>query len=202
MSNILYASNIKKVWNDFQERFDRSNLTRIYHLWKAIATLRQGIVSSTSYNSKIKDMLDELAHFPSYDYEESRPSVEHLKSQCLLRPVVTVNESYAIVTQEESQRFLGVVDTQETTSILVGRGQDFRPKKPGLICEHCGYKGHLKENCFNIIRYPDDFKNKRKNQPGGEKAYANNVNKASEEGKTTIIQVHEAGQLFTEEQYK
>nr|XP_016473022.1 PREDICTED: uncharacterized protein LOC107794980 [Nicotiana tabacum] len=43
MQSIVYTSNAKKVWSDFQERFDRSNLTKIYHLWSAIATLRQGI---------------------------------------------------------------------------------------------------------------------------------------------------------------
>ncbi|XP_070022145.1 uncharacterized protein [Nicotiana sylvestris] len=48
MLSIVYASNAKKVWADFQERFDRSNLTRIYHLRIAIVTLRQGTDSVTS----------------------------------------------------------------------------------------------------------------------------------------------------------
>ncbi|XP_070050324.1 uncharacterized protein [Nicotiana tomentosiformis] len=125
MPGIVYASDARKVWNDFQERFDRSNLTRIYHLWYEIATMRQGTDSVTSYYTKIKDLWDELdimAPLSCCDCEESRPSVEHLKSQRMLhflmglnesfgnmrsnilarRPVVTINEAYAIVTQEES----------------------------------------------------------------------------------------------------
>jgi len=75
--------------------------------------------------------------------------------------------------------------------MLAGRGRDFRAKRPGLICEHCGYKGHLKENCFKIIGYLADFKSKMKSQPVGGKAYANNVNMNvnSEERKPTTVQV-------------
>ena len=46
----------KKVWEDFEERFDRSDLTRIYHLWSEIATLKQGTDSVNSYYSKLKDL--------------------------------------------------------------------------------------------------------------------------------------------------
>ncbi|XP_075095373.1 uncharacterized protein LOC142173657 [Nicotiana tabacum] len=87
----------KKVWADFQERFDRSNLTRIYHLWTAIETLRQGTNLVTSYYSKMKDLWDELdviALLASCDCEESRPSVELLKNIRLLQFLVGLNESY------------------------------------------------------------------------------------------------------------
>ncbi|XP_070034466.1 uncharacterized protein [Nicotiana tomentosiformis] len=171
----------------------------------------------------LRDELDVLVPLSSCDCEESRPSVEHLRSQRLLqflmrlyesysnirsyvlakRLVVTVNEVYAIVTQEESQRSLGVVDThREPLAMLAGRGQDFKGKRPGIICEHCGYKGHLKKNCFKIIGYPADFKSKRKNQIGGGKVYTNNVNANNEEGKAVTVQVQGTGQFFIEEQYK
>ncbi|XP_019229940.1 PREDICTED: uncharacterized protein LOC109210914 [Nicotiana attenuata] len=191
MPSIMFASDAKKIWSDFQERFDRSNLTRIYHLWTEIVTVRQNIDSVTTYFLKMKDFWDELdilAPLSSCDCEEARPSIEHLKSQCLLqflmglnesysnirsnilarRPVVTVNEAYAIVTQEESQRTLGVVDNKEPLNLLAGKAQMVRPKTPGLVCEHCGYKGHLKENYYKIVGYPADFKSKKRSgQQGG-----------------------------------
>lgn len=184
--SIMFASDAKKIWSDFQERFDRSNLTRIYHLWTEIATMRQGTDSVTTYLSKMKDFWDELnilaPLMSNCDCEEARPSIEHLKSQRLLqflmgmnesysnirsnilvrRPVVTVNEAYAIVTQKESQRTLGVVDNKEPLNLLAGKAQMVRPKTPGLVCEHCRYKGHLKENCYKIFGYPADFKSKKK----------------------------------------
>ncbi|XP_070002393.1 uncharacterized protein [Nicotiana sylvestris] len=119
--SIVYASNARKVWADFQERYDRPNLSRIYHLLTAIATLSQGTDSVTIYYSKMKDLWDELdviAPLASCDCEESRPSIELLINIRLLqfliglnesygnirsnvlakRHVITVNEAYAIVT--------------------------------------------------------------------------------------------------------
>ncbi|OIS96342.1 hypothetical protein A4A49_58543, partial [Nicotiana attenuata] len=195
-----YRGELIAQWK--KEKFDRCSLTRIYHLWSEIASLKQGIDSVTTYYTKMSDIwseLDVLVPLPSCDCEESRPSVEHLRNQRLLtflmglnesynnvrsnvllkRPVVTVNEAYAIVTQEESQRTLG-------------------PKKFGLICEHCGYKGHLKENCYKIVGYPADFKSKKKPQPGGNRSFANAVRTEETGGTSTQPQGH----FLTEEQYK
>ncbi|XP_070009522.1 uncharacterized protein [Nicotiana sylvestris] len=158
----------------------------------------------------MKDFLDELnilaPLISNCDCEEARPSIEHLKSQRLLqflmglnesysnirsnilvsRPVVTVNEAYAIVTQKESQRTLGVVDNKEPLNLLAGKAQMVRPKTPGLVCEHCRYKGHLKENCYKIFGYPADFKSKKKSG-----FYANN----------TLGERQVRGNFFTEEEY-
>ncbi|XP_009776502.2 uncharacterized protein [Nicotiana sylvestris] len=218
----MYAASARKVWDEFKERFDKDNLTRIYQFWAEIATLRQGTDSVTSYFSKMKalwDELDILAPLPSCDCKESRPYVDHLVRQRLLqflmglnesysqirsnilqrRPVFTINQAYSATVQEESQRALGVVETnKDPLTMLAGRGQMFKEKKPGMICEHCGYKGHLKENCFKIIGYPADFKSKKKGQPGGYKPYANNVNAEGE----TDVKVQIPGSFMTEEHYK
>ncbi|XP_019238180.1 PREDICTED: uncharacterized protein LOC109218282 [Nicotiana attenuata] len=142
MPSIVYASNAKKIWADFQERFDRSNPTRIYHLWTAIATLRQGTDLVTSYYSKMKDLLDELD---------------------------------AIAPMASS-----------------------RVKRPGLICDYCGYKGHLKEICYKIVGYPSDFKSKKKGQNSGSRTYVNNA--TSEEKQVPMLPTQ--GNFFTEDQYK
>nr|XP_009765493.1 PREDICTED: uncharacterized protein LOC104217010 [Nicotiana sylvestris] len=201
MPSIVYASNAKKVWADFQERFDRSNLTRIYHLWTTIATLRQGTDSVTSYYLKMKDLWDELdiiAPLTSCDCEESRPLVELLKNIHLLqflielnesygnirsnvlakKPVITVNEAYDIVTQEESQRTLEVTDTLNDPLTM--------------------FAVHLKENCYKIVGYPPDFKSKKKGQNSGGKTYVNSA--TSEEKQVPMLPTQ--GNFFTKEQYK
>ncbi|XP_070013857.1 uncharacterized protein [Nicotiana sylvestris] len=177
----------------------------------------------------MKDLWDELnvlAPISSCDCEESRPFVDYLRNIRLLqflmglnesysnirsnvlakRSVVTVNEAYAIVSQEESQRTLGVTDThRDPLTMLAGKGQDFRPRKPGLICDYCGYKGHQKENCFKVIGYRPDFKSKRKNQTTATrgKAYANNAsaNAVAVKEDKTLPKMQAPGQFFTEEQY-
>ncbi|XP_070019557.1 uncharacterized protein [Nicotiana sylvestris] len=221
MPGIVFASNSKKVWSDFKEKFDRCILTRIYHMWTEIAILKQGTDSVTTYYSRMSDLwneLDVLAPKSSFDCEESKLSLEILEQIRLLqflmglresysnvrsnvltrRPVVSVNEAYTIVTQEESHRSLGVVETnRDPLTMMAGKTQGFKPKKFGLVCEHCGYKGHLKENCYKIIGYPADFKRKKKFLSGGPKTYAN---AASTEELRTIMKKFQ-GHVLIEDQY-
>ncbi|XP_070033006.1 uncharacterized protein [Nicotiana tomentosiformis] len=94
MPGIIYASDARKAWNDFQQRFDHSNLTKIYYLWSEIAMTRHGIDPVTIYYTKMKDLWDELdvlAPISCCDCEESRPSVEHLKSQRVLQFLMGLN---------------------------------------------------------------------------------------------------------------
>lgn len=58
-------------------------------------------------------------------------SYSNVRSNILARrPVVIVNEAYAIVTQEESQRTLGIVETnKDPLTMLAGKGQFFKQKK-------------------------------------------------------------------------
>ncbi|XP_004240253.2 uncharacterized protein [Solanum lycopersicum] len=145
------------------------NLTRIYHLWSEIATLKQGTEFVTSYYSKLKDLwteLDVMIPSPGCNCEDSTIYVRHLRSQRLLqflmglnesfssirsnilsrKPTVTVNEAYAVAAQEENIRALGVSDkTRDPLTLLAGKSQTYnpRPKKfvpPRTICDHCGFK--------------------------------------------------------------
>ncbi|KAH0709809.1 hypothetical protein KY290_011213 [Solanum tuberosum] len=54
-------------------------------------------------------------------------------------------------------------------------GGNYKARKSLLVCEHCGCKGHSKEQCYKIVGYPIDFKSKRKSN-----MYANQAT-ASEE---------------------
>ncbi|XP_019258055.1 PREDICTED: uncharacterized protein LOC109236337 [Nicotiana attenuata] len=183
---------------------------------------KKGTDSVTSYYTKMSDLwseLDVLVPTSTCDCEESRPSLEHLAQQRLLqfltglnetysnvrsnlllrRHVVTVNEAYAIVTQEESQRSLGFVDTnRDPLTMMAGRDQILKPNKFGLICDHCGFKGHLKENCYEIIGYLADFKSKKKFQGEGARPYVNAASTEAGEGSGNPFQGH----VLTEEQYK
>jgi len=188
ITTIVYASNAKRVWDDFKERFDKSNLTRVYQLWAEVSSLKQGTDSVTVYYSKLRDLWDELdvlVPSPLCSCDEARPYIDHLSQQRLLMflmglnesyshvrsdillksTVPTVNQAYATVIQEESQRLLGVVDiNKEPLTMLVNRRQGFKGKRPlfDTVCEHCGYKNHLNKDCYRIICYPTDFKSKRK----------------------------------------
>ncbi|WMV57826.1 hypothetical protein MTR67_051211, partial [Solanum verrucosum] len=152
LTTIIYASNAKHVWDDFKERFDKSNLTRVY-LWEEVSSLKQETDLVTTYYSKLRDLCDELnvlISAPLCNCDEAKPYVEHLsqqrlliflmglnesyshvKSDILLKVVVpTVNQAYANVIQEENQRLLGVMDVKkEPLTMMVNMRQDFKSKR-------------------------------------------------------------------------
>ncbi|KAG5617557.1 hypothetical protein H5410_017381, partial [Solanum commersonii] len=56
-------------------------------------------------------------------------------------------------------------------TLLAGKTQRFRskPKKfvpPRTICDHCGFKGHFKGDCYRLVGYPPDFQSKRRGPDG------------------------------------
>ncbi|XP_075076395.1 uncharacterized protein LOC142163043 [Nicotiana tabacum] len=182
----------------------------------------QGTNSVTSYYTKMKDLWDEidlLVPAPGCDCEETRPFIEKFKnlhllqflvgvnesysqvrSQILLKmPVLTVNQAYALVIQEESQRELSVLEVNMgPLAMMAEQNQRYKGKKIGIVCEYCGYKGHLKENYYKIIGYPPDFKSKKKQQGQGNRTYANMMTEET----TSSSQGQQMGQLFNEDQYK
>lgn len=108
-------------------------------------------------------------------------SYSQIRSSILARyPIVTVNEAQAVVSQEESQRTLGVVDAKEAVTLQAEKSQTYKPsprKEPGassglqrfdLFCEYCGYRNHKKDNCYRLIGYPPGFQShKRDNSNDG-----------------------------------
>ncbi|XP_075075958.1 uncharacterized protein LOC142162854 [Nicotiana tabacum] len=101
--SIIYASNASNVWGEFKERFDKSNLTQTFRLWKMIGSLTQGTDSVTVYYSKMKDLWDEmdlLVVGSGCDCEETRPFIEQFRNLKLLQFLVGLNESYDHVTSQ------------------------------------------------------------------------------------------------------
>lgn len=95
----------------------------------------------------------------------------HVRSDILLKTETpSVNQAYFIVVQEESQHVLGVVESnKEPLTLLAGRGQHYKGKKPllAIACEICGFKNHLTADCYRLVGYPSDFKSKRKPAQSG-----------------------------------
>lgn len=114
----------------------------------------------------------------------------------------TLNQAYALISQDESQQPMGnlsVTEKLDPLSMQAGRGQHYRGRKQFLQYQHCKMNGHTKENCFKIIGYLDDFKVKRGYQPRGGLMTFNNV-----EGPLTTRNLQSKGgdYFFTESQYQ
>uniref|UniRef100_A0A3Q7J4P8 CCHC-type domain-containing protein n=1 Tax=Solanum lycopersicum TaxID=4081 RepID=A0A3Q7J4P8_SOLLC len=63
-----------------------------------------------------------------------------------------------------------------------------------LQCEHCGCRGHTKDQCYKIVGYPADFKAKRKPLKSG---VGNTTQSAG-----VINANSQSGAFFTPDQYK
>ncbi|XP_075106767.1 uncharacterized protein LOC142179790 [Nicotiana tabacum] len=227
LSGIMYASDAHLVWEDLRERFDKVNRVRIFQLHREIATISQGTDSVSAYFTKLKELwaeYDAMVPIPN-----SKEYVEHLQQQRLMqflsglnetydqarRQILmktiepTLNQAYALIIEDESQNSnLTVGNKGDPIAIQVGKGQPtmqinrYKGKKPFVKCEYCNKSGHSKENCYKLVGYPNDFKNR--------KTYAANIttgvfgnDKPTQEceGKGSNDAL-KAGPYFTEDQYR
>ncbi|XP_075095171.1 uncharacterized protein LOC142173476 [Nicotiana tabacum] len=123
-------------------------------------------------------------------------SYSQARSQILMmKPLPTVNQAYAMLMGDESQRVVaasvGVLgpppivnaNTYDSTTLYSAKSNSnpkFR-KNYNVQCEFCKMKGHSEENYYKIIGYPYDYKFKKKGR-----ARAHNVKLL----KTTRYKVH------------
>ncbi|KAL3360031.1 hypothetical protein AABB24_016506 [Solanum stoloniferum] len=80
-------------------------------------------------------------------------------------------------------------------------GGSYKARKSLLVCEHCGCKGHSREQCYKIVGYPADFKSKRKPN-----VYANQATASEESGNNScqsgVGAGSNSGAFFTSDQYQ
>ncbi|XP_069146899.1 uncharacterized protein [Solanum lycopersicum] len=175
---------------DLKERFNKVNNSRIFQLYKEIFTLVQGVSSISVYYSKLEDLWDKYDSImppPLRNCPKSREFYDHLqyqrmlqflmglndnysqaRSQILLIPQLpNVNQAYALVNQDESQKLVAGSKTEKpyapnaVCDYCHIKGHLRSDCNKLLKCEHCHKTGHLMVNCFRLIGYPPDYKGKR-----------------------------------------
>ncbi|XP_075074561.1 uncharacterized protein LOC142162144 [Nicotiana tabacum] len=197
ISSVIYTSNAYTVWEDLKERFDKDNASRACYLHKEIATLTQGISIVSVYYTKLRELWDEyetLTPPPTCGCAESRKHVEHYQIKKLYQlltglnesyenaknrvlmtwPLPNLNQAYAMIVNVESQRINKKMYMLRTNT---NSNRGYKPRnsfgKAAVWCGYYKYKGHTRENCFNLHRHPSDFKNKRNRR--AQNAEANSV---------------------------
>ncbi|XP_070050350.1 uncharacterized protein [Nicotiana tomentosiformis] len=201
LTGIIYASDAHAVWEDLHERFDKVNRVRIFQLHRAISRLSQGEDSVVVYFTKLKELwaeYDVLVPSPNCGCPKSKEHMIHLQQQRVMQFLdglndtydharrqifmktteLTLNQAYAPITQDENQQCVGggvIGHKTDPLTMQAGRGQGFHERKQYLQCEHCRMRGHTKENCYKIVRYPKDFRRRKGFQPKGVLTAANHV---------------------------
>lgn len=84
----------------------------------------------------------------------------------------TLYQAYAMITEEESQKY--DMDRNTVGMKTVTEGNDItafwtakqppkpRYKNPNALCDHCNSKGHVRGDCYQLIGYHLWFKGKKK----------------------------------------
>ncbi|XP_069152120.1 uncharacterized protein [Solanum lycopersicum] len=164
MSGILFRSNASLVWSDLKERFDKVNMSRIISLTQ---------VDCYTY-SRSKEYVDSMLRQKLLQFLMGlNDSYSHARSQILMMNTPpTVNQCYAMIIQDESQRELSgdhynLGGQMDPTALFTSRsgGNNFngqnnrsgnvKPNKQRsgyLYCDHCDMKGHNRADC-NKLKY-------------------------------------------------
>ncbi|KAH0734391.1 hypothetical protein KY285_010098 [Solanum tuberosum] len=125
-TKIKFKGKLEELW----EKCNACNCVVMADPKHKITILRHGTDSVTSYYSRMKNLWNELDVMFLMGLNET---YSNLMSHILSRNAnVTVNEAYATMAQEESQKSLGMVDTQKDhLAMIAGKAQGYRPKRPG-----------------------------------------------------------------------
>lgn len=125
----LFAESALQLWRELQVRFSQSNLTKVYQLKSAIATLKQDDLSVTVYYTRIKALWAELSSIePSapcicgaskllIDRHHRDRAMEFLQGLhdrfsatrsniLLMEPLPSTEKIFSFIKQEEAQQFL------------------------------------------------------------------------------------------------
>ncbi|XP_016450931.2 uncharacterized protein LOC107775693 [Nicotiana tabacum] len=150
----VYFSKLKALWEEFE-----------------------ALVPAPGYDCpKSRDFVNYLLKLRLYQFLMGlNDSYSQARSQILMKsPLPTVNQAYALIVSDKSQRSIaansGILGANPVGNFEVamynrngGGGQNQRFKKNfNIQCEYCKLKGHTKENCYKLVGYPQDFRQKKR----------------------------------------
>ncbi|XP_075087880.1 uncharacterized protein LOC142169851 [Nicotiana tabacum] len=192
------------VWEDLWGCFDKVNRVRIFQLHREIATISQGTDSVSIYFTRLKELWAEynaMRPSPNCGCAKSKKIVVRFLQQHLLQFLsglndsydqarrqilvktteLILNQAYAKIIESESQLtpppgVNSIAEGNDITSLWNAKGTQQKPKRNfNLYCEHCKLKCHTKENCYQLVGYPPNYKGRKKNGATANNMTANNM---------------------------
>ncbi|KAH0672224.1 hypothetical protein KY284_023311 [Solanum tuberosum] len=160
LGGIVYSTNAAAVWSDLKERYDKVDGSRIFQLYKEIASASQGTSSISVYFARLRDLwveFDSITPVPGCDCAKSRDFVMFMDNQKLLQflmglnesyeqasgqilmmiPLPSLNKAYSMLIEPESQRSMSQshksgsqTEITALASIRTGSNPENRLKKP------------------------------------------------------------------------
>ncbi|KAH9666171.1 retrovirus-related pol polyprotein from transposon RE1 [Citrus sinensis] len=184
-----------KIWDALSKAFyDGSNELQVFTLnQKAFSTKQNGQPLYKFYGELVEifrelDHRDKVVMKDPEDVVIYRRSVEKLRvhiflagldeefdqvcGEILRKDIIPdLEECYSLIRREDIRQSKLNKKVDSETSAMIARQQSQRKfvDKSSLHCTHCRKKGHTKEQCFEIIGYPDWWDTRKKNTKHGSK---------------------------------
>ncbi|KAG7585027.1 GAG-pre-integrase domain [Arabidopsis thaliana x Arabidopsis arenosa] len=178
-SSLSHTDDSHELWTHIQKRFGVKNGQRVQRLKTELANCRQKGLAIEAYYGKLTQLWRSLADYQqAKTMEEIRKEREEdklhqflmglddslygpIKSALLSRvPLPTLEEAYNSLTQDEESKLLGRLNDERSDgmsfAVQTSAPRNFSDYKGGKItCSNCGRTGHVAENCFRRIGYPE-----------------------------------------------
>ncbi|KAL0461871.1 UNVERIFIED_CONTAM: Retrovirus-related Pol polyprotein from transposon RE2 [Sesamum latifolium] len=154
VESFLYTSTTRELWVELETRFGQSNGPMVYQLKREMASLSQGLMSVSTYFSKLKRLWDELSCItptPQCTCGSSKVMTELRMEDQLMQFLMGLNETYDHVrNQNMAMQAFKKFGAQKTFQKRKNPAD-----KRDQVCKERGKSEHLKEVCFEIYGYPE-----------------------------------------------
>ncbi|CAL9239421.1 unnamed protein product [Arabidopsis halleri] len=202
-SSLSHINDSNELWIHIQKRFGVKNGQRVQRLKTELANCRQKGLAIEAYYGKLTQLWGSLADYQrAKTMEEVRKEREEdklhqflmglddtlygaVKSNLLSRvPLPSLEEAYNALTLDEEAKHLSRDNDVRVdgVSFIVQANTSRKPfeNRAGYgVCNICGRTGHIAENCFRKIGYPEWWGENLKSNTNFRNKSGNNSSKAN-----------------------
>ncbi|KAH9657753.1 retrovirus-related pol polyprotein from transposon RE1 [Citrus sinensis] len=117
---------------------------------------------------------------------------DQVRGEILRKDIIPdLEECYSLIRREDIRQNKLNKKVDSETSAMIARQQPQRKfvDKSSLHCTHCRKKGHTKEQCFEIIGYPDWWDTRKKNTKHGSKTAVAESTSTTDLRKESSVQI-------------
>ncbi|KAL9293163.1 putative RNA-directed DNA polymerase [Arabidopsis thaliana] len=200
-SSLSHINDSHELWTHIQKRFGVKNGQRVQRLKTELANCRQRGLAIEAYYGKLTQLWGSLADYQkAKTMEEVRKEREEdklhqflmglddtiygaVKSNLLSRvPLPSLEDAYNALTLDEESKNLSRTHEERSDgvsfAVQTNSSRNFSDNRGSSVsCTICGRTGHIADNCFKKIGYPDWWEHNPKSNSRNKNG--NNSNKGN-----------------------
>ncbi|CAI8592734.1 unnamed protein product [Vicia faba] len=172
-ASIIYSSSAATIWNELQELFLQNNGPCLFQLRKDFITFtKEELVKFLPIHQCVCGGVNPLIDHINREYVLMfllglNEMFNLIRNQILLMdPLPSTSRVFSLVIQEEKQRVVNVITSENTETLTYAvndsnGAKSKNGKKDRPMCSNYGVLGHIKDKCFKLHGYPPGYKKGR-----------------------------------------